>query len=162
MEKNKTQFGIGEVALLTAGVAVWIWFLMQLPEPVPVQAIVVFSSIALAAGFFGHVAYVYLLTWRGTVVVGAFLIYCVVFLIMAAAESIDFSESLSLLLEALVSPARELYVMSWISMSLKCLLPTLLLAPAHPIRPSLPTAIMTSLGVAAWFVTGLVILGSAG
>jgi hypothetical protein len=162
MEKNQTQFGIGEVVLLTAAVAVWIWFLMQLPEPVPAQAIVVISSIALAAGIFGHVAYLYLLNWRGTVVVGSFLIYCVVFWIMTAAESTDFSESLSFLFEALAAPARELYAMNWISMSLKCLLPTLLLAPAHPIRPGLPTAIMTSLGVAAWFVTGLVILGSGG
>ena len=165
MNYSKTKFSLRSTVMLTAAVAVWFWFLGQLPgserSDEIVLPIAVVTGVALAAGIVGHVVYTAWLPWRMTVIVTSLLIYDVVFVLMTS-FALGLADNLAFLIETLIAPARELISLNWISMSLKCLLPTLILAPAHSIRPSLPSAIITALGIAAWYVTGLSIMGSAG
>ena len=167
MDDSKTQFSLSATLVVTAAFSVWFWFLAQLPgsqEPGELAlAIAVFTGVALAAGVAGHVVYSLWLPWRVTVIVTSLLLFNVVFFLLNIfAGSLDLADASALLFEILLLPARELVAMNWISMSLKCLLPTLILTPAHSIRPSIPSAIITALGVVAWYVTGLSIVSSAG
>ena len=158
MNNSKSQFSLRATVVLTAAVAFWLWFLRQ-TSPLGGQPgeITVYTGLALTAGIVGHVVYTFWLPWRVTVIVTSFLLYAVALVLFVAWDQhLDVTDSLWFLFITLVPPRVliDFHSWNWISM-LICLLTTLILAPAHSIRPSLPSAIITALGIAAWYVTGL-------
>jgi hypothetical protein len=157
----KTQFSLRAVVALTVASAVWVWLFS---EAKPVE-IAVFSGVALTAGIVGHVVYRYCLPWRVTVVAMVLLLYNAVLLALEVLH--DGSNPLELLLQVAVGPAEMLMHVKWhwhrhTVFKLAMVLGTLLFTPAHSIRPSLPTAIITALGVGFWYGSSILMLTYAG
>ncbi len=158
MESGRIQFNLRDGLLLMAATAVWTVFLTR-QSGWQGQGLVMLTGIAVLAGMVGHLVYRFVLAWRITVAITALLLYSIpALLILAGSGSMDPLESIWILFEILISPARDLIVPDhsqgrfspWAG-----LLAALMLAPAHSISPRMPWAIVTALGVAAWYATGL-------
>jgi hypothetical protein len=157
----KTQFSLRAVVALTVASAVWVWLFR---EAKPVE-IAIFSGVALTAGLVGHVVYRYCVPWRVTVVATVLLLYNAVLLALEVLH--DGSNPLELLLQVAVGPAEMLMHVNWhwhrdTVFMLAMVLGTLLFTPAHSIRPSLPTAIITALGLGFWYTTSILMMIYAG
>jgi hypothetical protein len=152
------QFSLREILGLTAVLAVWLWFLLQ-HAPVRGAGVLIVTVVALVAGLIGHVVYIYVLRWRGIVVITSLVAYSApAFLLFVLASQFDVIGAVFMLVETLIAPARELVsadrMLEWETLALGCTM-TLLFVPAHFIRPTFPTAIVTAFGVAAWYLLGL-------
>ena len=145
-----SQFSLRAMLVLMAAVAVWLWLLLDLRQD-PFE-FAVFALITLAVGVGGHFLYTYVLPWRGTVLVSAIVLPP---LILGALTG-------SLLATL---PVEFFMRQSWpdrMKYALPFLVSIVILGAAHPIKPSLATAIITALGVSLWYGLALLIAISAG
>jgi hypothetical protein len=155
--RTKTQFSIRAIAAFTVASAVWVWLFR---EAKPVE-IAIFSGVAMTAGILGHVVYRYWLPWRVTAIVTVLLLYNAVLFVPALLH--DGSNSFRFLFQVAFGPAEMIMHMNWhwhrdTVFMLAMVLGTLLFTPAHSIRPSLPTAIITALGLGFWYASSILML----
>ncbi|MCA9176197.1 MAG: hypothetical protein KDB14_17040 [Planctomycetales bacterium] len=167
-DRRKGQFSLRQVAALTAAAAVWVWHFRE-AEP---AAIATFSFAAVTAGIIGHFVDKYWNLYALSALVAVLLVYNGALLALALFEGA--ADPLGALIQVLVAPAEMLkWQLDSIATNrvtsnrdtvflLVMLLGTLLFTPAHWIRPSLPTAIITALGVGLWYGTSILILSHAG
>jgi hypothetical protein len=144
---------------LTAVFALWLFLLSDLRrEPV---AIVVLWTIAIAAGVAAHALYIYLLPWRGTVLITLLVLPAVLFV----SSGLLFGARAKEMLWILGAPVGFIGYESW-SQRLYFTIPYITcaaaLASAHPIKPSLTNAIITALGISIWYGMAFLIAASAG
>jgi hypothetical protein len=154
----KTQFSLRASVVLTAAVGFWVWIFREMS---PVE-IAVFGGVALTAGVVGHIVYTKWLPWRVTVIATVLLLYNS---LLGVQLLLSGSGEPWLLVETVVLP----FEMMWHAKSPRdilfvslIVLGTLTLTPAHCIRPSLPTAIVSALGIAIWYVSSIMIMIYAG
>lgn len=158
-DRSKTQFSLRAVTVLTVASALWVWLFR---EARPVE-ITTFSSIAVTAGIVGHIVYRYWLPWRVTVVATVLLLYnaLLLALLLFGGEP----HPLKFLFTVAVQPAEmTMEYLKWhfwtrgTLVNLFIVLGTLLFTPAHLLRPSLPTAIVTALGIGFWYASSILML----
>lgn len=164
VEKSKTQFSLRATVVLTAASAVWVAIFREMP---PTELAIV-TGIAVAAGIAGHVVYVRWLPWRVTVIATVLLIYNTLLgaqLLLHSGSGEPWFRRLDFLFELLLLPA-EMAIRARaprdILLMLAIVLGTLIFTAAHSIRPSLPTATITALGIAIWYGGAMMIMASAG
>ena len=160
MDNPKLQFSLTEIILFTAAIAIWIGFLIQ-PSGWLGPGLTVVTTVAGLAGCLGQLSYRYVLRARGIAIPVSLLVFAAcAFPIYVLAGSSDVAGAAQLLVETLVSPIGE-----WFSETgfltrnalIGCYIATIALTPAHLIRPQLPWAIVSALGVASWFMTGMLL-----
>lgn len=152
----KTQFSLRAAIIGITAIAIWLGFLTQQPSWQG-QGTVIVTGLGITAGVIGHV-FVKLLRFHAMALLAPFLLYSGgAFVIFMLAGSLGPFRTALVLLEIVVAPVAELVmprtVLSWTSILAGCLT-AVVLVPAHFIRPGLPWAIITSLGVSAWYSTG--------
>lgn len=153
VNQSKTQFSLRVSVVLTAASAFWLWIFREMS---PVE-IVVFAGIALTAGLVGHVVYAFWLPSRVTVIGTVLLLYNAILgaqLLLQSGSAGPWFARLAVLFEIVVLPAelmRNATSPRDIVFSLAMVVGTLIFTAAHSIRPSLPTAIITAMGIAIWY-----------
>jgi hypothetical protein len=164
MNKSKTQFSLRATATLTAAIAVWVAIFREMPP----TELAILTGIAVAAGLAGHVVYARWLPWRVTVIATVLLIYNGLLgtqLLLQTGSGEPWFRRLAFLFELLVFPA-EMAIRARaprdILLMIAIVLGTLIFTAAHSIRPSLPSAIITALGIAIWYGAAMMIMASAG
>jgi hypothetical protein len=162
-ETRKNQFSLRAILALTAASATWFWLFR---EASPIE-LTIFSIAALAAGLVGHTVYIYWLPSRFTVVVAVFLLYnftLVILEVIGSGASFRPSDCLQLLIDIVVEPA-EWAIRAWgtqhMLFSFAFVIGTLLFTPAHMVRPGLPGALITALGLGIWYGAGILLLTHA-
>ena len=160
-QQRNPQFSLATVITLMTATAIWFWFVFQ-GSGWKGPGIVMLTALTVGAGMVGHTLYTFVLPIRFVVVaVVSFVALALpAFLLFFLAGSADLPRAAGCMLEAIIGPARALVTgdsMLERSAIIKCWLTTGLLLPAHAIRPNWATAIITSLGVAAWFSTGFLL-----
>ena len=162
MSAPKTrQFSLLSTVTLTTAVAFWCWLFNDLPA----FELALFSGTTLIAGLIGHFTHEFVLRSRITVLATALLLYNVSLLILGSLSSMSLGDSLEMLKDLIVEPAMLVQRTNGILgrlFSLSIVAGTVLLTPAHSIRPCLPTAIMTAMGPGIWYSAGLLCLMHAG
>lgn len=136
---RRSQFSLRGMLVLMAACTIWLWLLLDLRQN-PL-GFAVLALITLAVGVVGHFLYTYVLPWRGTVLVSAIVLPLQILGVL----------SVSLLATL---PVEFFARQSWpdrIKYTLPFLVSIVILGAAHPIKPSLPTAIITALGVSLWY-----------
>jgi hypothetical protein len=143
---------------LTAVFALWLFLLSDFRrEPL---AIVLIWALAIAAGIAAHVLYIYVLPWRGTVLISLLVLPALLFvssgLLFGAREE---------MLWILGTPIGFIAHESWSELlffTIPYITCAAALATAHPIKPSLTNAIITAMGISIWYGMALLIAASAG
>ena len=162
--KRTTQFSLRAIAVLTAASAVWIWIVQEMPA----AEMAVFAGVALVSGIVGHLVYVYCLRSRVTVMVTVLLLYNLVLgaqLLVQSGHGTPWFERLAFLSDVLFEPLRMMSHVTAprdILLLLRYTVGTLVFTAAHSIRPSLPAAIITALGIAIWYGCSVLIMANAG
>ena len=150
------------VILLAIAWAYWGWLLSDLwRKPVgDLLALLVFASVTLTAGVCGHLLYRYVLRWRGTVLLSLLLgplpILGFLGLLFGSVEG---------MFEILVLPIDFVAHQNWthrITLSLPIFFSIVILSIAHPLKPSLPNAIITAIGISLWYGLAILIGANAG
>lgn len=164
MSKSKAQFSIRATAVLTAATAVWLWIFRQ-ARPVDMA---VLASAALIAGLAGHLVYARWIPRRATVMTTVFLLYNAMLgtqLLLQSGGGSRWFERLAFLGDILVLPIMAIrqaagpHDMLFLA---SVVLGTLIFTPAHSIRPCLPSALITSLGIAIWYGGSILMVAYAG
>lgn len=159
-ETPKHQFSLLATIVVTAAIAIW----FALFQDATLTELAIFSGIALAAGIAGHLVYTFLLPWRITVVATVLLVYNLIpfaTLLASTGPTMKLLSNLDFFVDVVVQPAElamhttQTRDILWI---IATGLVTAIFTPAHAVRPSLPTAIITALGLGAWYATGIRIL----
>jgi hypothetical protein len=143
---------------LTAVFALWLFLLSDFrQEPI---AIVVIWSIAIVSGVAAHILYIYVFPWRGTVLISLLVLPALLFIIsgllLGAAES---------MLWILTAPVAFITHESWserLFFTIPYIACAAALAAAHPIKPSLTSAIISAIGISIWYGMAFLIAASAG
>ena len=136
--------------VLMAACAIWLWLLLDLRHDR--LGFAVFALITLFVGVGGHLLYTCVFPWRGTVLVSAIVLP----LLILGALSGSFLATLPVELSM-----RQSWP-DWMKYTLPFLVSIVILGAAHPIKPSLLTAIITALGVSLWYGLALLIAINAG
>ncbi len=163
-DNQKQQFSVLSVILLTAAIAIW----LTLFREASASELAIFASTAAVAGVLAHLAYTYVLAWRVTAAVTVLLVYnlaLVLLLVWNVGLSNQLIDRLDLLADIVMQPAAIVTRVRSIDQVLSIgplVLVTAIYTPAHAVRPSLPTAIITALGIGAWYAAGILILSQAG
>lgn len=163
-ETQKHQFSILATIIVTAAIAIW----FALFQDASLTELAIFSGMALAAGIAGHLAYSFLLPWRITVVATVLLVYNLVpfsIMLVSIGPTTQLLSNLDFFADLVVQPAEmAMHVEQTrdILWMLAMGLVTAIFTPAHAIHPSLPTAIITALGIGAWYATSVLILSHGG
>ena len=164
MNKLKRQFSLRATFILTAVSAVCVWIFGEIT---PVEMAVI-AGIAVTAGLVGHVVYTKWLPWRVTVIATVLLVYNALLgtqLLFSTGSGTPMLARLAFLFEIVISP---LELMSYatsprdIIFWLVVVLGTVIFTPAHAIRPSLPSAIITALGIAIWYGVSIMMMAYGG
>ena len=123
-------------------------------------ALLVFAAVTLTAGVCGHLLYRYVLRWRGTVLLSLLLgplpILGFLGLLFGSVEG---------MFEILVLPIDFVAHQNWthrITLSLPIFFSIVILSMAHPLKPSLPNAIITAIGISLWYGLAILIGANAG
>lgn len=150
------QFGLRDMLLLMAACAIWLWLLSDWRQDP--FGFAVLALITLAVGVGGHFLYTCVLPWRGTVLVSAIVLPPLILggLTGSLLDGWSFLTTL---------PVEFFMRQSWpdrMKFALPFLVSAVLLGAAHPIKPSLPTAIITAIGVSLWYGLALLIAINAG
>lgn len=150
------QFSLRDMLLLMAACAIWLWLLSDWRQDP--FGFAVLALITLAVGVGGHVLYTYVLPWRGTVLVSAIVLPPLILggLTGSLLDGWSFLTTL---------PVEFFMRQSWpdrMKFALPFLVSVVLLGAAHPIKPSLPTAIITAIGVSLWYGLSLLIAINTG
>lgn len=164
VETRKNQFSVREMIVLMTAFAVWCWVLR---EASPVET-AIFSVIAIVAGVLGHLAYAYFLPWRVTAIATVFLLYNAILIaayLSSSGSNFRLPDCWDALTEIVMQPAE----MAWRTRGtrdglfpLAIVIAVGLFSPAHPIRPSLPAAIVSAIGLGIWYAVGILVLIYAG
>ncbi len=164
MNKSKRQFSLRATFILIAVSAVWVWIFREMT---PFEMAVV-AGIAVTAGLLGHIVYTYLLSSRVTVIATVLLVYNALLgaqLLLEPGSGTPTIRRLAFLFDILVLPLEMMKyataprdIMFWLVM----VLGTLIFTPAHAIRPSLPSAIITGLGIAIWYGVSIMMMAYGG
>lgn len=158
-QPHSGRFGI---LLLAIAWVYWWWLLSDLwRKPVgDLLALLVFASVTLAAGACGHLLYCNVLRWRGTVFIslllGPLLVFGVLGLLFGSVEG---------MFEILAFPIEFVAHQNWtdrITFSVPIFLSIVILSIAHPLKPNLPNAIITSIGISLWYGLAILMAASAG
>lgn len=164
MKKSKTQFSLRATAVLTAATAVWIWIFREAPA----FDLAIIAGAASTAGLAGHVVYARWLPSRVTVMATVLLLYNALLgaqLLLQSGSGTPWFERLAFLLDILVLPVQMMSHATGtrdILFLATLVLGTLTFTPAHSIRPCLPSAIITAMGIAIWYGGSLLIMAYAG
>lgn len=145
-----SQFSLRAMLVLMAACAIWLWLLLDLRHH-PFD-FAVFALITLAVGVGGHFLYTYVFPWRGTVLVSAIVLPLLILGALTGG-----------LLATL--PVEFFMRQSWpdrMRYAIPFLVSIVILGAAHPIKPSLPNAIITALGVSLWYGLAILIAINAG
>ncbi len=164
MNKSKTQFSLRATFILIAVSAVWVWIFKDIT---PFEMAVV-AGTAVTTGLLGHIVYTYLLPTRVTVIATVLLVYNALLgaqLLLVPSSGTPTLMRLAFLFDILVSPLEMMTyataprdIMFWLAM----VLGTLIFTPAHAIRPCLPSAIITALGIAIWYGVSIMMMAYGG
>jgi hypothetical protein len=160
VKTSKTQFSLRASLVLTAASAFWVWIFREMS---PVEMAVV-GGVAITAGLVGHVVYTFWLPWRVTVIATVLLLYNAILgaqLLLQSGSGDPWFARLAVLFEIAVMPVemmRHVTSPRDIAFSLAIVLGTLILTAAHSIRPNLPSAIITALGIAIWYGSSIMIM----
>ena len=163
-EAPKNQFSILAIIVLTAAIAVWIWIFGDLT---PVE-LTVFTGIAVAAGIVAPFLDSLWLPWRVTVLFAVLLIYnsiLVALVLLQSNSSNPMSLCWELLVDVVANPIKLMMRAETLRQNLFCLailFGTLFFTPAHSLRPSFPSALVTALGIGIWYAIGILMLMYAG
>ena len=150
------------IILMTIAWAYWGWLLSDLwRKPVgDMLAMLVFASVTLTAGVCCHLLYRYVLRWRGTVLLSLLLgplpVLGLLDLLFGSAGG---------MFEILALPIDFVAHQNWthrITLSLPIFFSILILSIAHPLKPSLPNAIITAIGISLWYGLAILIGANAG
>lgn len=151
------QFSLRGLFVLTAVCGFWLFVLSELrSEP---MAIAVLWSIAIGAGVAAHLLYSYVFRWRGTVLVSLLILPALSFLAAGRYFGVAHDDIIWLL----TVPARLFSSQSWsesLFVTFRYIASVVVLAAAHPIKPSLTNAIISAMGISIWY--GLALLMAAG
>jgi hypothetical protein len=144
---------------LTAVFALWLYLLSDFRrEPL---AIVVIWTIAIASGVAAHVLYIYVLPWRGTVLITLLVLPAVLFV----SWGLLFGARAKTMLWILGTPFGFIGYESWSELlffTIPYIACAAALAAAHPIKPSLTNAIISAMGISIWYGMAILIAASAG
>lgn len=143
---------------LTAAYALWLVVLSDFRhEP---DGVLVFWSIATVAGICAHLVYLYWLPWRGTVALGLIALSVAAFIVLATFAGADDGglDVLALPIELLVNQSGA----KRIGFAIFALSACGTLTAAHPVQPSVVTAIMTALGISIWYGIAILFIANAG
>ncbi len=156
--RNQSQFSLRGMFALTAAFALWLFLLPDFRrEPI---AIAVYWTIAIVAGICGHLIYTYLFPWRGTVLTSLAVLSVVIFTSLAAMFGAGDD-----VINILIIPI-DLFMQQRWPARIRTTVPVFAciaaLAAAHPIKPGLISAILTSTGILMWYGLVAVIAASAG
>jgi hypothetical protein len=153
--RPESRFSLRALLVLMAACAFWLWLLLDM-RSWPIE-FAIFALITLAIGVCGHFLYTYVFHWRGIVVLASFLLF---FLITSAASGTV--RAGFLLIKLPVEFFMHQSLPDRMTYTIPALVSILILAAAHPIKPSFPTAIITTLGVSSWFGVAMLIGANAG
>ena len=163
-ESPRTQFSIRAMIALTAAIALWLWIFR---EATPFE-LGIFSGIAFVAGLVAHLFYTFWLPSRITAIATVLLIYNAILVVLAlwgSNSNTPVADCLEFLIDILAQPVEMLMHLSTprqTMFTLAIVLGTILPTPAHSIRPSLPSAFITALGIGIWYAAGMLFLIYAG
>ena len=151
-------FSLRSLFALTAVFGLWLFLLSDFrQEPI---AIVVIWTVAIASGVAAHVLYIYVLPWRGTVLISLLVLPALLFV----GSGLLFG-STEVMVWILMAPIAFITRESW-SERLFFTIPYIscaaALAAAHPIKPSLTNAIISAMGISIWYGMAFLIAASAG
>lgn len=162
--KTSHQFGFRSFMLLTLVMAIWLWLFREVRP----SELAIFTSFAFATGFAAHLIHTFLLSWRMVGVLSVLLIYngtLVLLTVVSSGFQSPISESLATIADLVTAPAEIISHATLpheILFSTVIVAGTILLTPAHAIRPNFVNAMITSLGVGFWYVAGIVVMIYAG
>jgi hypothetical protein len=143
---------------LTAAFALWLFLLSDFrQEPI---AIVVIWSFAIVSGVSAHVLYIYVLPWRGTVLISLLVLPALLFI----SSGLLFGSARDMLW-ILTTPVAFIAYESWserLFFTIPYIACAATLAAAHPIKPSLTNAIISAMGISIWYGMAFLIAASAG
>ena len=128
----------------------------------------VLAGVALTSGIVGHVVYTFWLPWRVTVIATVLLLYNAMLGALALLQSgsgVPWFNRLAVLFDVVVLPAEMTAHANSprdILFSVAIVLGTLLFTPAHSIRPSLPSALITALGIGIWYGSSIMMMAYGG
>lgn len=150
--------------VLTAACAYWMWLLSDLRHH-PID-FVILAAITIACGIVGHLLYAYVLPWRVTVVVSNLVLFLVVCELGTGSVAGGLG-SLTQISNFFFYLPVDFFVhrRGWadgMSFWLPMLAGIVICTAAHPIKPSLPTAIITAIGISMWFGVAALIAINAG
>lgn len=156
--RGNSQVSFRGLFALTSSFALWIFLLADFRrEP---MAVVVFWSLATVTGVAGHLIHSYLLPWRGTVVIWLLVFPLVIFtglsMLFASGEAV---------LDVLLLPIDLFRHQTWndrLRSTIPMFVCVLGLVVAHPVKPSLVTAIVSAIGVSLWYGMAILIAANAG
>jgi hypothetical protein len=156
--RGGTQFGLRGMFVLTTASAYWIWLLSDLRNQPVFFAI--FAAITIVFGIGGHIVYTYLITWRGTVVVGLLVLPAVIFCGLCALFGAGSDGFVILAIPIHFFLQQDGPYNIW--HSLLYLMSVMILTAAHPIKPCLLTAIISAMGISVWYGMACLIASEAG
>ena len=125
-----------------------------------ISALALLAGMTLAAGTGAHLLYVYVLPWRGTVVVSLLVLPTLIF--GAFAVLLGAGDGVFLFL---TTPIKFFAYQDWsdrIRFTIPVFAGALFLTLAHPIKPSWITANITAIGISLWYGITMLILDNAG
>ncbi len=156
--RRARQFSLRGLFVLTAVSGFWLFMLSELrSEP---TAIALLWSIAIGTGVASHLLYRYVFRWRGTVLVSLLILPALSFI----AAGVYFGGADDVIF-VLTLPAEFTFNQIWpepLFSTLPYIASAVVLAAAHPIKPSLTHAIISAMGVSIWYGLALLMAGSAG
>jgi hypothetical protein len=121
---------------------------------------VVIWSFAIVSGVAAHALYLYVFPWRGTVLISLLVLPALLFI----SSGLLFGATKEMLW-ILMAPVAFFAVESWserLFFTIPYIACAAALAAAHPIKPSLITAIISALGISIWYGMAFLIAASAG
>jgi hypothetical protein len=156
--REANPFSLRNLFVLTAVFGLWLFLLSDFrQEPI---AIVVIWTVAIASGVAAHVLYIYVLPWRGTVLISLLVLPALLFI----GSGLLFG-STEVMLWILMAPVAFITRESWserLFFTIPYITCAAALAAAHPIKPSLTNAIITAMGISIWYGMAFLIAASAG
>ncbi len=156
--RGHRQVSLRGLLVLTAMWAYWIWLMSDFRHEL--VALALLATITIAAGTGAHLLYIYVLPWRGTVVVTLLVLPAMIFSVLAVLLGAGDG-----VVTFFTTPIDFFMHQGWsdrVKFTIPVFASALILAVAHPIKPSWITAIMTAMGISLWYGVALLILANAG
>jgi uncharacterized membrane-anchored protein len=156
--RRRNLFSLRSLFALTGVFALWLFLFPDFRRDP--MAIVVLWSIAIGAGVTAQLLYTYVFRWRGTVLISLLVLPALLFI----SSGLLFG-SVEIMLWILTTPVAFFSRESWserLFFTIPYIACAAALAAAHPIKPSLTTAIISAMGISIWYGMAFLIAASAG